>query len=94
MATKKSSSITNAKESDQGKVQAQSAREADKGIHTGVQFANVMSALMGDVLAGRVMPDVANAACNAGGKLLKVVDMQMKYNGGKLPLQLTERQNT
>jgi hypothetical protein len=44
-----------------------------------------MSALMCDVIEGRVPPDIANAACNAGGKLLKVVEMQYKYgsNGQK-----------
>jgi hypothetical protein len=38
-----------------------------------------MSALMGDLIAGRVTPNVGNATCNAGGKLLKVVEMQYKY---------------
>ena len=34
---------------------------------------------MADVIEGNVSPGVANAACNAGGKLIKVVDMQIKY---------------
>lgn len=34
---------------------------------------------MSDVIEGRVSAQTANAACNAGGKLLKVVDMQIKY---------------
>jgi hypothetical protein len=38
-----------------------------------------MSALMSDVLDGSVSPIVANSAVNAGGKLLKVVEMQYKY---------------
>lgn len=38
-----------------------------------------MSALMSDIIEGRVTPGVGNAACNAGGKLLKVVEMQAKY---------------
>lgn len=38
-----------------------------------------MSALLTDVLEGKITPNVANAACNAGGKLLKVVEMQYKY---------------
>jgi hypothetical protein len=38
-----------------------------------------MSSLMGDILSGRVTPAVGNATCNAGGKLLKVVEMQYKY---------------
>ena len=38
-----------------------------------------MSALMADVVEGRITPSVTHAACNAGGKLLKVVEMQHKY---------------
>ncbi len=38
-----------------------------------------MSALMSDVIEQRVSTDVANAVCNAGGKLLQVVTMQYKY---------------
>lgn len=39
----------------------------------------MMSGLMSDVIEGRVTPSIANATCNAGGKLLKVVEMQIKY---------------
>lgn len=52
---------------------------SERGITTGNDFACCMSALMSDVLAGRVTPSTANAACNAGGKLLKVVEMQYRY---------------
>jgi len=38
-----------------------------------------MSALMSDIIAGRVTPQVGNATCNAGGKLLKIVEMHYKY---------------
>ncbi|MDE2104457.1 MAG: hypothetical protein KGL39_44895 [Patescibacteria group bacterium] len=34
---------------------------------------------MSDLIAGRVTPQVGNATCNAGGKLLKIVEMQYKY---------------
>jgi hypothetical protein len=50
-----------------------------KGIRTGKDFANTMSAMMTDLLEGRISPAVGNAVCNAGGKLLKVVEMQHKY---------------
>lgn len=40
-----------------------------------------MSALIGDIVTGRVSAETGNAACNAGGKLLKVVEMQYKYGG-------------
>lgn len=39
----------------------------------------MMSALMSDVIEGSITPQVANATVNAGGKLLKVVEMQLKY---------------
>lgn len=53
-----------------------------------------MSALMSDVLEGRITPQVCNAVVNAGDKLLKVVTMQIKYgktvNDEKV-LALTDR---
>jgi hypothetical protein len=56
-----------------------SAAMAARGIETGTDFAGLMSALMTDVLGGKVSPMVCNAACNAAGKLLKVVEMQHRY---------------
>jgi hypothetical protein len=41
---------------------------------------------MSDLIEGKVTPNVGNATCNAGGKLLKVVEMQYKY-GTKGPGQ-------
>ena len=38
-----------------------------------------MSAMMSDLLEGKVTPRVANATCNAGGKLLKIVEMQLRF---------------
>lgn len=52
---------------------------AKQGIVTGKDFAGFMSSLMCDLVEGRVSPVVGNAASNAGGKLLKVVEMQHKY---------------
>jgi hypothetical protein len=52
-----------------------------------------MSALMSDVIDGSITPIVANSAVNAGGKLLKVVEMQYKYGSPRReinrPLSLT-----
>jgi hypothetical protein len=59
--------------------QPQSLTIANRGIRTGHDFANMMSALMSDLIAGRVTPSIGNATCNAGGKLLKVVEMQYRY---------------
>lgn len=56
-----------------------SAAIAERGIRTGADFAGLMSALMGDIISGRVTPGVGNAACNAGGKLLRIVEMQHKF---------------
>jgi hypothetical protein len=50
-----------------------------------------MSALMSDLVEGKVAPQVGNAVCNAGGKLLKVVEMEFKYgrdNGKGAPNRL------
>src|SRR5262245_35106985 len=52
---------------------------AEKGIRTGSDFALMMSAVMSDLIDGRVTPSIGNATCNAGGKLLKVVEMQYRY---------------
>ena len=62
---------------------------AQRGIKSGNDFADFMSALMTDIIDQRVSPGIGNAACNAGGKLLKIVEMQYKYgtteeNGGKV----------
>ena len=52
---------------------------AKKGIRTSRDFANMMTALMSDLIEGKVSPGVGNATCNAGGKLLKVIEMQEKF---------------
>lgn len=66
---------------------------AASGVNTGGQFASLMSALMSDLIDGRLTPSVGNAVCNAGGKLLKVVEMQQRWgtatDGGPKDLRLT-----
>jgi hypothetical protein len=42
-----------------------------------------MSALMSDLIDGSISPNIANATVNAGGKLLKVVEMQYRYGSPK-----------
>ena len=56
---------------------------AQHGVTTGDEFARLMSALMSDVILGTITPDIANSACNAGGKLLKIVEMQYRYGQQK-----------
>jgi hypothetical protein len=72
-----------------------SLKIAEVGVRTGRDFAKLMSALMSDIIEGRVTPNVGNATCNAGGKLLKVVEMQYKYGTdgpgtGEKVLRLTD----
>ena len=62
-----------------GKGHPRSMAVAERGIRTGSDFTSFMSSLIGDIISRRVTPEMANAACNAGGKLLKVVEMQYKY---------------
>ena len=58
---------------------SKSAVIADKGIESSRDFRNLMSSLMSDVIGGALTPEVTNAACNAGGKLLKMVELEYKY---------------
>jgi hypothetical protein len=51
----------------------------DRGVKTAHQLCGGMSLLIGDVISRRVAPNLANAACNAAGKLLKSAEMQQKY---------------
>ena len=66
--------------------------EADNSV----KFARGFLALMADLAASRITPQAGNAICNAGGKVLKVVEMQMKYGtngpGQKKVLELTDTQ--
>jgi hypothetical protein len=57
---------------------------AQNGVQTSQEFCDLMSSLMTDVLTGKVDPDVANAACNAGGKVIRLVELQYKY-GKRVP---------
>lgn len=52
---------------------------AKKGIYTDKDFAAVFTALIGDTLSGATNPNVTNAACNAAGKLLKMIELRRKY---------------
>ena len=71
---------------------------ASKGITTGGDFAKFMSAMMSDIVESRITPQTGNAACNAGGKLLKVVEMQYKYGtqgkGNNRVLELTVEEDS
>lgn len=83
---KKKPSTTAKREAAVEKPVARSTPIAQLGIYDADRFAQVMSALMTDLLTGAVEPQTANAFCNAGGKLLKVVEMKAKRGGGALAL--------
>src|SRR3982751_1735881 len=52
---------------------------AEGGINTAQQVSSLMSALRPELLNGSVTPGIGNATCNAGGKLLKMVELNQKY---------------
>ena len=52
---------------------------AEAGITTSKEFAAFMSALLSDIICGRINHREANAACNAAGKMLKIIEMQIRY---------------
>lgn len=56
---------------------------ASAGIQTSQDFAQLMSCLMSDIIEGNIQPSVANATVNAGGKLLKMVELEYKYGAPK-----------
>lgn len=75
----------------------QSLAIASAGINNTGDFARLMGALITDVIQRKIPPMVANAAVHAGGKLLRVVEMQMKYrpstmgdNQKTIPLMTSE----
>lgn len=49
---------------------------ANRGIATAFDFADFMAALMTDLVDGNIEPQVAESACWAGDRLLRVVEMQ------------------
>ena len=79
MAKKAASATESGKANDQSR----SLPIAERGIKTSADFASLMSALISDLAAGRMSPQIGNAMCNASGKLLKIEEMRHRYGGGK-----------
>ena len=90
MAKEKSGTIENSK-APHAKHAARVFAIAQRPISLGPEFAEYMSALMSDVVVGDISPDICNAGCNAGGKLLKYAELCMKYGKGK-PFRLLQDQ--
>jgi hypothetical protein len=62
-----------------------------KGVSTAGDFASMMSALMSDLIDGSVTPGVGHAVCNAGGKLLRVVELEHRYGSREAEPQQPRR---
>lgn len=73
---------------------ARSQRIASAGIRSTRDFANLMSALMSDVLDGTVDTATAKAVTGAGAMLLKTVELQHRYGKAETPLVLAESQES
>jgi hypothetical protein len=75
-------------EEDKGLAQQSRASEITRrGVRTGDDLANLLSALLSDLIDGKVSPQVVNSECNLAGKLLKLVEMQYRHaNSGDLRL--------
>lgn len=88
MATKKQNTVAEREEVPAKPTSRAVGIISSGDVKSGSKFAELMSALMSDLVMGAMTPDVGNATCNAGGKLLKVVEMQHKYGpkGGDLAL--------
>ena len=64
-------------------------------ISNSSQFCRAMSLLMSDLAAHRITPQISNAICNAGGKLLKVKEMEQRFGvpqtaGGRKTISFIE----
>lgn len=79
--SKKSTSVVKGNQKDVAKPNGppRSLAIAEQGIRTGSDLARLMSAMMSDLISGKLAPGIGNATCNAAGKLLKAVELQYKY---------------
>lgn len=73
------SSVRGKKVSTGASPNARSLKAARQGIQTSREFKEFMSRMMSDLVEGRIAPQTANAVCNAGSKLLRVVELEYRY---------------
>ena len=90
MATKGTSHTQGNKKDNQGPDKPKCLTVAENGIKDSQDFTNFFSCLMTDLAEKNVVPNVANAMCNAGGKLLKMVELEIRY-GQHVPGQGRKR---
>ena len=64
--------------------ESRSLRLARDGINNSRQFTEVFSGLIVDLAEQKMTASIANAMCNAGGKLLKMVELEIRY-GQQVP---------
>ena len=57
--------------------------DTPKTVRNSADLKVIMGALVTDLRAQRVTPMIANAMCNASGKLIKIVEMEYKYGRHK-----------
>lgn len=62
---------------------SESSQIAQRGVRSSEDFRDLMCALMSDVVQGKIDPEIANAACNAGRGLLRMVELEYKYTERK-----------
>lgn len=62
----------------------------EEGVKTSADFCKGMSLLMGDLITGRVTSSVGNAIVNAGGKMLKAIELKERF--GRTPKQTETRE--
>lgn len=63
-----------------------SVTTARNGINNSQEFTNLFSGLIADLAEQLVTASIANAMCNAGGKILKMVELEIRH-GQQVPGQ-------
>ena len=85
---------TSTKVSVANKATGKAVAAVARGIHTARDLANVMAAMIEDLLLERVSTSTANAVSSASAKLLKIAELQYKHdrvkNGTRKSLPLAD----
>lgn len=72
---------------------AVSTEIAARGIHTSDDYCNMMSAMMSDLVAGAMSPQIARAVVGAGNSLIRMTRTQLEFgrnnDGTSVPIRLT-----
>lgn len=95
MSTASEKAVSGTQETPEGTPTPNCLAIGERGVRTAQDFAQFMSAMMGDVIAGRIAHTKATVATRSGMALLKVIEMQYKYGSeteqpGKRVLKLID----